>query len=117
MKSAQAAYILKATCIDNVMKLEFSKPSGPKFHFNLSSNKTIGDMPLVQDPYEAMTVKLDKSTIPNSGHGLFTIRDINKHELLALYNGFRQSISPNILSLLIFVINAQIFSSLSSARY
>ena len=45
-------------------------------------------MPLVSDPYETMTIKLDKSSIPTSGEGIFAIRDIEENELLAFYNGY-----------------------------
>ena len=45
-------------------------------------------MPLVADPYETMTIKIDKSSIPNSGEGLVAVRDIEAYELLALYSGF-----------------------------
>ena len=45
-------------------------------------------MPLVPDPYESMTVKWDTSTIPNSGLGLFAIRDIEENEIIAFYNGY-----------------------------
>ena len=89
MMSAQAADIIEATCSENVLKLTFSHPRGPKFHYNLSSNETVGDMPLVPDPYEAMTIKLETSSVPNSGHGIFTKRDVKEDEILAFYNGFR----------------------------
>ena len=46
-------------------------------------------MPLVADPYETMTIKIDKSSIPNSGEGLVAVRDIEPYELLALYSGFQ----------------------------
>ena len=46
-------------------------------------------MPLVRDPYEVMTIKLGKSSIPDSGEGIFAVRDIKAYELLALYNGYQ----------------------------
>ena len=45
-------------------------------------------MPLVPDPYESMTAKMDTSTIPNSGLGLFAVRDIEENEIIAFYNGY-----------------------------
>ena len=63
-------------------------PKGQKFHLSIGTNASVGDMPLVPDPYETMTIKVDKSTIPNSGEGIFAIRDIEKNELLAFYNGY-----------------------------
>ena len=89
MQSAQAAKITRITCSNNVLKVEFSQPYGPKFHFNPSTNETIGEMPLVQDPYEKITVKVDTSGVPNAGQGLFAVRNIKKGEVLSFYNGFR----------------------------
>ena len=89
MESAQAANITRITCSNNVLKLEFSQPYGPEFYFNPSTNETIGEMPLVPDPYEAITVKVDASGVPNAGLGLFAVRNIKKGEVLSFYNGFR----------------------------
>ena len=89
MVSAQAAQITKAICKNNMLKLEFSQPTGPKFHYNLSTWNYIGDMPLVRDPYETLTVRLDISSVPNSGQGLYAARNISKDEVVAFYNGIR----------------------------
>ena len=89
MLAGQRANILKATCKDNLVSLQFSEPKGPKFHLSIGTNDSLGDMPLVRDPYEVMTIKLGESTIPNSGKGIFVIRDIKANELLAMYNGYQ----------------------------
>ena len=70
MTSAQKADIIKVKCHKNMLELEFSQPSGPKFYFSPGNTTSMGDMPLVPDPYEAMTVVVEDSRVPNSGHGL-----------------------------------------------
>ena len=67
MKSAQKAIVEKVLCQNNILTIEFGKLSGPHFHLSISTNASIGDMPLVQDPYEANTVTIKKSSLPNSG--------------------------------------------------
>ena len=57
MKSAQKAYITKATCQDNFITLEFSEPEGPAFHFDVGTNTSMGGMPLVVDPYQAIFLR------------------------------------------------------------
>ena len=89
MESAQASKITRITCSNNVLKVEFSQPYGPKLHFNPSTNETIGEMPLVPDPYEEITVKVDTSGVPNSGNGLYAVRNIKKGEVFSFYNGLR----------------------------
>ena len=89
MESAQASKITRITCSNNVLKLEFSQPYGPKLHFNPSTNETIGEMPLVPDSYEEITVKVDTSGVPNSGNGLYAVRNIKKGEVFSFYNGLR----------------------------
>ena len=67
MISAQKVKIEKLSCENNVLLLEFGKSSGPHFHLSISTNSSIGDMSLVLDPYEANTVKIRNSSLPNSG--------------------------------------------------
>ena len=46
-------------------------------------------MPLVsKDEYEAETVEVQISTIPNSGEGLFALRDIKQGEVVSFYSGY-----------------------------
>jgi hypothetical protein len=91
MKSGQVANIIKLTCKDNVLNVEFSQPAveDTAFYFDLPTNVSLGTRLLTKDPYEAMTVILDKSSIPNSGHGLFAKRNISHSEVIAFYNGMQ----------------------------
>ena len=88
MISAREAHITKASCQDNLISLEFSPPEGPEFYFDAGTNVSMGSMPLIKDPYEVLTVKLDTSNVPGSGQGIFAVRDIEPNEVIALYNGF-----------------------------
>lgn len=88
MIAGQKSKIVQATCKNSMVSLLFDKPEGPKFHLSIGTNNSIGDMPLVPDPYESMTAKMDTSTIPNSGLGLFAVRDIEENEIIAFYNGY-----------------------------
>ena len=67
MLSAQKSEIEKISCKNNKLSIGFSKPNGPKFHRSLSTNSSLGDMTLVQDPYEAITVEIRYSTETNFG--------------------------------------------------
>ena len=67
MISAHAVTVEKILCKNNFLTIEFGKASGPKFHHSSSTNVSLGDMPLVEDPYEARTVKIVSSNSLNSG--------------------------------------------------
>ena len=73
MISAQKAIVEKVLCQNNILSIKFGKLSGPKFHLSISTNASIGDMPLVQDPYEANTVTIKRSGLPNSGLSHFVL--------------------------------------------
>ena len=90
MVSGRKATIQKATCQDNLISLEFSNPDPyqEEFYFDAGTNVSMGSLPLAKDPYEEMTVKLDTSSVPDSGQGIFAVRDIEADEIVALYNGF-----------------------------
>ena len=40
------------------------------------------------DPYETKTVRLGTSSVPNSGDGVFLIRDVPAYKVVALYSLF-----------------------------
>ena len=67
MISAQKAEIEKISCKNNLLSIEWGKVSGHSFHRSISTNSSFGDMPFVQDPYEASTVKIGPSSLPISG--------------------------------------------------
>ena len=89
MKSAQPTHVENVTCSNNILRLSFDKPRGPPLWYDLSTNSSYGDLPLVQDHYESETVQVGLSTIPNTGDGIFAMRDLKPHEIVSFYNGFR----------------------------
>lgn len=69
MVAAKFADITRVTCKNNILELEFSQPlEQTEFFYESSTNETIGNMPLVQDPYEAWTVEVKQSTIPGKSN-------------------------------------------------
>ena len=88
MISAQEAYLQEARCENNQLSIQFSvMKSSPSFHFSQATNESLGDQPLLRDPYEDKTVKLAPSTVSGSGNGLFALRQIEANETVAFYNG------------------------------
>ena len=57
--------------------------------FCRSSESSVGAQPLVSDPYEERTVEVRTSRLGGGGKGLYVRRNIDKGELIALYNGVR----------------------------
>ncbi len=93
MKKAYNVDVLEYGCDENyLMKVEkFSQPlSDQVFFYEPCTNETFGGgAPLwVRDPYEVKTVKLAPSSIPNSGEGVFLIRDMPKYRFASLYSMF-----------------------------
>lgn len=52
------------------------------------SNESFGSGPKVPDPFESRTVELGRSSIPNSGDGLFVTRDVPAYTLVSYYHAF-----------------------------
>ena len=52
-----------------------------------STMTSVGLSPLVRDPYEMTTCEVRGSNVPGGGEGLFAVRNINKGEVVAFYNG------------------------------
>lgn len=67
MISAQTAKITNAYCENEELKLEFSKPSGPIFKYDLSTTNSFGSLPLNPDPMENSLVYIAKSQQSNGG--------------------------------------------------
>ena len=63
---------------NNSLNLTYSPPSYHSF----------GLPPTQADPFEVNTVEVRESTIDGAEEGLFSIRDIEKGELVSLYSGF-----------------------------
>ena len=83
MKSARESKITQLTCVDGLIQAKFSRPAenSVSFYYDQATNETLGTMLLVRDPYEAKTVELKDSLIPNAGQGIFAIRDIPRGQV------------------------------------
>ena len=93
MKSARNVDVVKYACDDNGLLIvqDFTEPlSEHVFKYDPSTNETFGGgLPLhIRDPYEIKSVKLAPSAIPNSGEGVFLVRDVPKNQFASLYSLF-----------------------------
>ena len=94
MKAARNVDVVKYGCDENGMLVatEYTKPlSEHVFNYSPPTNESFGggDLPLsVSDPYEVKTVRLAPSKIPNSGEGVFLVRDVPAYQFAALYSMF-----------------------------
>ena len=89
MVSARKAFIKDIQCKNDQVYLSFTDPSGPKLYLDKATNVSMGNLPLIPDPYETMTIEVKPSSIPNAGQGLFAKRIIGDNEIVAFYNGLR----------------------------
>ena len=93
MKKAYAVDVLSYGCDENGLMAvtKFSKPTQDhEFFFEPPTNISFGGgaPPSVQDPYEIKTVHKAKSKAPNSGDGVFALRNMPPYRpvcLLSLY--------------------------------
>ena len=78
-------------CYENcgMMVPVFTDPSGPPFTFENPTIRNIANHPLVRDPWEETKVRVDQSKLPQGGEGLFAKKDIERCEVVALYNGIK----------------------------
>ena len=94
MKAARNVDVLSYQCDENGMLVvkDFTPPlSEHVFNYSPPTNESFGggDLPLtVRDPYEVKTVMLAPSKIPNSGEGVFLVRDVPAYQFAALYSMF-----------------------------
>ncbi|QQP56312.1 Histonelysine Nmethyltransferase SETD7like [Caligus rogercresseyi] len=89
MKAATYKRIMELYCNeDSVLEV---KSVGPSDSFKKDDDTVYFYDPLpihpLQDPYEADSIYLAKSSIPNSGNGLYARRAFKKHEVVAWYSG------------------------------
>ena len=91
MISGQASKIQKALeTKDSIMKLTFGPVQGPPVRRHLATTTSMGQDPLVPDPYESCSVVCKSSLIgETAGEGLFSLRSVPKGTVLAFYNGVR----------------------------
>ena len=59
------------------------------FHFDPSSRIHLSDNPLIPDPMETKFVEVSKSGISGAGEGLFLVKDVLPHDIVAFFNGVR----------------------------
>jgi len=67
----------------------FSETFGPSYQYEKPSIKNIALNPLLRDPFEDTKVEVKVSNLPQGGEGLFAKKDIEKREIVALYNGIK----------------------------
>ena len=101
MTSARPGRIEGVYCDEyGMMRLRLKEdrdPSGGDWYFSPPTNSSFGAGPQEQDPYQAYSVYLARSQIPDSGDGVFTKRTIKAGELILPFSGFafRRSSSPS----------------------
>ena len=91
MKSAHESEVLETKCDNDGMIVvsKFSKISGPEFYYDPPTNVSFGaGPPGVIDPYERKNVRLAQSSIPDSGEGVFAVKDLPANRCNSLYSGF-----------------------------
>jgi hypothetical protein len=91
MKSAHESQVLETKCDEDGMIVvsKFSEITGPEFYYDPPTNVSFGaGPPGVMDPYERKSVKLTQSNIPNSGEGVFALRDFPETRCTCMYSGF-----------------------------
>jgi len=89
MKSAKEARITQVTCQDGLIQARFSQPveNSAIFYYDPPNNESMASPALmtVRDPLEKRTVEVYESLLPNSGEGLFAVRDIPQGQVRIFY--------------------------------
>lgn len=93
MRKAYNVDVLDYDCDENgiLVVSKFTEPlSQQEFKYDPCTNESFGGgaHPSVRDPYEVKTVDLQPSKIPNSGEGVFAIRDVPAYRLASLCSLF-----------------------------
>ena len=76
MVSARKAFIKDIQCKNDQVYLSFTDPSGPKLYLDKATNVSMGNLPLIPDPYEMGTIAIKKSKLHGSGEGVFLKVDV-----------------------------------------
>ena len=91
MKKAFAHEVEKYDCDETGMlfvKNYSQRKSEDVYFYDPPTNTSFGGgSKNIPDPYEIKMVKQDKSAIPNSGDGVFALKNLPKHRLVAFYSG------------------------------
>ena len=91
MKSARESEVLGTKCDEDglIVVSNFSEISGPEFYYDPPTNVSFGAGPQgVMDPYERKSVRLSNSSIPNSGEGVFALKDFPAEQCVCLFSGY-----------------------------
>lgn len=97
MKSAYEAEVLEAGVDQDglIIITKFANLSGPEFYYQAPTNTSFGAGPSgVIDPYERKSVVVTASSIPQSGEGVFAIRDFPIYRCTCYYSGFLYDSGP-----------------------
>ena len=91
MKNARNVDVKEYDCDENglLIATDFTEPlSNYRFFYDPSTNESwgAGNSKDFQDPYDLKNVKLSKSSIPNSGEGVFSKRDLPKSKPACFYS-------------------------------
>ena len=79
---------MDSTCNEHGIKiLEFTKPTGPIYHYEEATNVTFGDQPHLRDPLDKKYVYLKDSSEAH-GEGTFASRDVPADIIYVLYGGY-----------------------------
>ena len=97
MKSAHEAEILEAKCDQDGLLIisKFENKSGPVFYYEAPTPKSFGSGPHgVLDPYERKSVKIAASSIPESGEGVYAVKDFPAESCTCYYSGLIYNVGP-----------------------
>ncbi|TRY64354.1 hypothetical protein TCAL_03641 [Tigriopus californicus] len=89
MVKGQQSAITGYRCVNGILELKFSEPSGPFFHFKAPTNETFGDQPLLTDILDDKYIIVKESKVEHevADEGAFATRDIPKSTTITLYSG------------------------------
>lgn len=92
MVAAREVEVRGFRCERGIVRIKFSKPSGPVFHYKPPTTRSFGDQPDVTDPLDNKYVYSAPSIeMPIAGEGLFAAIDIPPHTTISLISGFRKN--------------------------
>ena len=93
MKAAKSTRLIDVTLDPStqIMSPVFAQtlPHQPVMRYSKATSESIGQQPLVSDPYEDGTVRVRPSAVEGGGDGLFAQKDLAKGAMVAFYNGVR----------------------------
>ena len=83
-------HLFTGSVLENGMRVPiFSQPSGKVYSYESQTRRIIARNPLMPDPWESDQVYVKESQLPQGGEGLYAKKDLDKAELISLFNGVR----------------------------